>query len=175
MDKRIIAVCDDQVVYAERLCGFLEKQASSEWEIRLFSSKQMLVETLKNLQIDTLVVSDSYIDCINNISSNKLIILSEKLDTGLTYRYQSSKKIAEIIFDREQDSSIKRADNDLKNIKISVKNKVQEELLVTGKSDDNSTLKIIDSCIDNSSKLTYEEKNELRSSIFYSIRGLDVL
>lgn len=62
------------------------------------------------------------------------------------------------------------------NIRLKIKKMVQEKLLEAGAMSDEETLKIIDYCIDNTeSTLLANEKNRLRNSIFFSIRGLDVL
>lgn len=175
MEKRIIAVCDDEPAYASRLCEYLKKYAHDEWEIRLYSSVQMLADGSDGIRIDTLIISENYKEYITSISCDSLIVLSDKKDTLDTYRYDSAKKIAGKIFASSENTVYRKKEKDLNNIKISVKNKVQEKLLETGSRDDNSTLKIIDNYITSSSELSYAEKNALRNSVFYSIRGLDVL
>lgn len=69
----------------------------------------------------------------------------------------------------------------LKNIKNQIKKDVQGKLLLKGMLSDDETLMLIDESVSchlesiDQAGLRMEDKNSLRNSVFYSIRGLDVL
>jgi len=65
-----------------------------------------------------------------------------------------------------------------KEIKLAIKNSVQQELIESDSIDDEEVYRLIDQCISNKSHEKYislADKLSLRSDIFYAIRGLDVL
>lgn len=184
--KKTIVILDSETTYARRLSDYILTKYSSEYDVRMYTTESIFTEAMNNKSIDLLIVDESIYRTLTanaiyrNIKVYKEVVLSA--DEGSTYifKYQSAERIlaAEIgSFSNKQNTD--KVDV-LRDMKLSIKTLAQEKLLVTGKQNDNDTLKIIDECIDNKTenrneKLSDIERNHLRNSVFYSIRGLDIL
>lgn len=169
----------------------------TDYDIRIYSSVDLLISTLAGMKI-SILVSDivSYEKLIEleytkyvAVEEIRLIVDDERFINDVSsceyngtekniWRFQSASKIYSQIIQNEHVVRIDdEEDNEYKiKQKLEVKNLVQDRLIKLGDLNDDETIKIIDECINQSKNdINYSEKQRLRNSIFYSIRGLDVL
>lgn len=195
--KKIMVICDSNSLFARRLADYFNHQMKSDYDIRIYSSVELLISTLNGVKISVLVIDVISYEMLIGLEYNKYLhvdevkiitdeinaISSTSLEDNKYYknsiiRFQPANKIyGQIIGDTSISLDIQKTDNESKkNQKLEVKTLVQERLIRQGNLNDNETLKIIDECIEQSvSNISSFEKQGLRNSVFYSIRGLDVL
>lgn len=173
-------------------------------EIFVSANSNSSVETLIADKENFLKICSLCKDNILNINKVRILTDDadiESCDKGNQrniYKYQSAKKICDSIFSEETiyreekknepNRSIlspsincsekpineEESNEEKRRLKLIVKNKVQEKLIELGELGDDETLKIIDECLAEE-KISDEIKYELRNSIYYAVRGLDVL
>jgi len=196
--KDIIAVCDTEARYSGRLAEYISARAGSNYEVRLYSSFNLMTEVLGGKRIFTAIIDEMSFNNTDDspIEADRIITLCRNQNGNGLYKYQSADIIYNSIFD-ERNYSIFREISDkggrkrhevalvdseqIRDYKKIVKKQVQDKLLVRGSLSDDETLKVIDETIDEisqgtlESRLPCEDRSQLRNQVFYAIRGLDVL
>lgn len=185
--KKILAIVDSEQLFARRLANYISKFNVAEYEIGIFTSAEIFMSTINGTVVD-LLVADSVnyerlceLDFRSKLLIDNIKILGDETDIhffyeegNYIYKYQSAKIICNLIFGNNCLGIKNEETVSNKDLKLIVKNKVQEKLIRLGECNDNETLKVIDECIDNES-IGESYKKELRNSVFYAVRGLDVL
>ncbi len=100
MKKKIFAVCDLEVDYANNFMDYVSKKKNVPFELQAFTSAQSLMDYGKNHSIELLLISDKAM-CgeVRELDIGKIIILSEgvhppELDQyPSVYKYQSSSDV----------------------------------------------------------------------------------
>lgn len=213
--RELLIICDTKTQYARRLSEYISVREKEKFEVRQFTSADIMRRTLEGKKIRVLLIDEnSFEELGNNRDSNVLdisciYILTDRRSSYLRkddcnsfyekpqaiYRFQSAERIRRTIISHDEYCGQPEEDNleghsvsrewdfpaSHKDIKARIKERVQERLLIQGEAGDNETLKIIDECIQSVSEeygeisVRQEDRNNLRNSIFYSVRGLDVL
>lgn len=189
--KKLIVICDNETTYARRLSQYLSHSNKIDGDIRVCLSAGMLIDLINSLddsKCNGIIIIDR--ECTYELENSKIIekmngfsmtLLSKTVLPGCIFKYQSAELILEEIL-RENineyanmSSEISSETDDLRDIKQAIKTSVQDKLLVLGERSDEETLRVIDECIERTNSNTDFDKRKLRNSVFYSIRGLDVL
>jgi len=202
--KDIIAVCDTESRYAGRLAEYISGRAGSNYEVRIFTSPELMMEVLGKRRIFTVLIDEMSTEGPeeSSINADRIFTLCRNHNGNGLYKYQSAEMIYEAIFDeegyetgiksQEDDRASERnkraaewkdrdADEEIRKYKTLIKKQVQDKLLVRGTLSDDETLKVIDETIGNlvtevgDGSLLPEDIRRLRNQVFYAIRGLDVL
>ena len=180
--EKLLVICDSEITYARRMSEYITDVVGTELEVRVFTSPDTFVTTFGTSVIDILLVDEtvnealSLIEEFARITIKNTVILSKNPESNNLYKYQSAEVITKFLLNGIQAEKKIRKSNDLKDIKLKIKQQVQEQLLISGEGSDKDTLKVIDNCIDaDNSGLTSVERSDLRNKIYYSIRGLDIL
>lgn len=99
MAQTILAICDGEVNYSERLYAYLRNKESESLKVIWFTRLNELEEYLVNRRIDILLICPKMYEESNNLSNTDLVILlsSEKYSSedGIAhiYKYQSAETI----------------------------------------------------------------------------------
>ena len=201
--KELIAICDTQSIYARRLSEYISKKSDGNYDVRIYSSLDIIRETLTDKKISVLIIDEQLLDDdgIMLEGIGKIIRLCRDSYSEGIYKYQSAVVIYKEITgenncsengSRESSPSGNSVIEPASTIshKLQVKRIVQEKLLIRGLLTDDETLKVIDETIDeifgenvalNCSgdcavvRLNSDDRMNLRNQVFYAIRGLDVL
>lgn len=189
--KKLLVICDSNSLYSGRLADYFIHTIKTDYDVRTYSSVDLMANTLMGKTVEILVVDSLVLKQIiestfrQTVSCKEIVLLSEddvphelRDNCNMVIRkYQSAENIYSQVADAKVYSQ--RRDNNTeqeKNQKLNVKKLVQKKLIRLGDLNDNETLKLIDECIEQSGQIIDEnEKRILRNSVFYSIRGLDVL
>lgn len=182
--KGYLVICDSEITYAKRLSEYLSSDCFEGYEVRLFTSAKLLKDSIKDNEIDILIIDEKLYETFisegdkSSVKYKRVVVLSSDKNSDYIYKYQSAKVLKSYIFDdlkKVRKSLITHKEKE-KDIKLRVKEKVQNKLLINGEGSDNETLKTIDEFIESEDGvLSASEKNDIRNKVFYSIRGLDVL
>lgn len=195
--KKLFVICDSNSLFARRLADYIIHHVKSDYDVRIYSSVELLISTLSEMSVSILVADMISYDALVGLEYSKHLKVDEiKLitdgestirdvlndDNQARKKYISRFQSAEVLYSQITDDKYSSGDFSEKvfehnrNQKLEIKTVVQDRLIRLGNLNDNETLKIIDECIEQSvSTINYLEKQRLRNSIFYSIRGLDVL
>lgn len=97
MKKRILAICDLEVLYACNFMQYISRKKSIPFEIQAFTSTDKLIEAAGKERVEVLLISDKAMDeRVEQLQVGQIIILSEgihnpRLDQYPSiYKYQSS-------------------------------------------------------------------------------------
>lgn len=198
--KDYLFICDGEITYARRLSEHISNREEFDFEIRTFSSAISFASSINDMQNAIIICDEKFLNELLELEFDKatnvktaIILLRERDNTVpeqaiftnafQIYKYQAVSAIESIIINSVSEAhgsagnmaSALSVDR-LRDIKLSVKNRVQESLLISGEVSDNETIKIIDEYIDNDyCELCESQKRQIRNAVFYSIRGLDVL
>ena len=182
--KGYLVICDSEITYAKRLSEYLSSDCFEGYEVRLYTSVELLKDSIKDNEIDILIIDEKSYEALtcdgedSGVKYKRVVVLSPDKDSDYIYKYQSAKVLKTYIFDDSKNvrpGHITHKEKE-KDIKLRVKEKVQNKLLINGEGSDNETLKTIDEFIESEDGvLSASEKNDIRNKVFYSIRGLDVL
>ena len=154
--KGYLVICDSEITYAKRLSEYLSSDCFEGYEVRLFTSAKLLKDSIKDNEIDILIIDEkSYETFISegdksSVKYKRVVVLSSDKNSDYIYKYQSAKVLKSYIFDdlkKVRKSLITHKEKE-KDIKLRVKEKVQNKLLINGEGSDNETLKTIDEFIE---------------------------
>ena len=174
----LLVIFDLEITYARRLSEYISRTDYSGYDVRVCSSFENFRKLIEDKKIELLIIGEECTYELNghnyelNGLANKVVVLSEDPYSQYTYRYQKASKILDYAQMSRNITNLVEKKTDLK---LTLKSKVQEKLLVENKCSDEDTLRVIDSCIDSFEDISADDKKQLRNSVFYSIRGLDVL
>jgi len=81
--NKLFVICDEETLYAERLADYLSHRKEFSYEIRIFSSCEILFQNMKGKQIDLLLIEEKEFLRLNemehkkHMSIKKTILLSD--------------------------------------------------------------------------------------------------
>ena len=102
MSKKIMAICDREIDYAQRFQEYLNRKVAFSFQVQVFSTPEQLLSYSKNNKIEIAILAENaYSNTINQMEANHMVILSENSinedledkELFTISKYQSSEKI----------------------------------------------------------------------------------
>lgn len=182
--KGLLIICDSEITYARRMSEYLLSAENFDCEVKIFTSPDSLIESMKGKPVNILLSDEKTYNEMVRITGfeelmiQEVVLLSTDRNSRNIYKYQSAEVVLKAVMElagRKATINTQSKEKE-KDLKLRVKEKVQQKLLISGEGGDNETLKVIDEFIESEDEdLSVSQKSDLRNKVFYSIRGLDIL
>lgn len=118
--KKVIMILDEDPVYSKKFCNQAIKLLGAKYLFLSFTNVKTVSEYAKENKVEGLIVSDTYLDNIDDIKCNSLYILNEKSKVErkegkktFLYKIQNVKKILEVIDQEIEKKASKELNKDI--------------------------------------------------------------
>lgn len=102
--KKIILIIDEDIDYSKKFCNQANKLFGKKYVFLTFSNVKSIVDYTKNENVESVIVSESYLDYLDDLCAHSFYVLNEKEKKvysegkkNYIYKLQNIKNILEII------------------------------------------------------------------------------